>query len=376
MSERIKFAQISDVHIESPFAYLPAEKGALRRSELREDFAAAIAGARAFGAQLVLLPGDLFDHNFITESVASAVIDLLRGAGDMLFFLAPGNHDFLEKRSPYERYAFPKNVHIFRSGNMEQVRVDAWNLSVYGCAGAPRPNDRPPLPGFCVRDRSRLNLGVVHGHVAAHWAVPYAPITPEDIAGSGLDYLAIGHVHTYTGLQRAGAVPYAYTGCIEGRGFDECGPKGMILGEAGKDGCEIEFVDLARRHMHIVEVDITGCMTAEQAAAACRAAAGGIPECDLVRFELTGMLAAGAEIDAPLVAALCGAFFYTEAKDRTARAADWEKLSGENTLRGRFVREGLQAIAAAQSEKERAIAARALTVGLAALSGEKVPECR
>ena len=99
----MKFLQLSDIHLESPFAALPPQKGALRRSEMRETFARALALGKAQGAQIALLAGDLFENNFVPESAARAVIESMRAAAPMRIFLSPGNHDFLESKSPYQR---------------------------------------------------------------------------------------------------------------------------------------------------------------------------------------------------------------------------------------------------------------------------------
>ena len=55
-------------------------------------------------------------------------------------------------------------------------------------------------------------------------------------------FQALGHLHAYQSEQLGsdGGV-YCYPGCLEGRGFDECGEKGVYLGEAEK-GSEFQFV--------------------------------------------------------------------------------------------------------------------------------------
>ncbi len=48
-----------------------------------------------------------------------------------------------------------------------------------------------------------------------------------------MDYVALGHIHAYSGARTAGRVPYAWPGCPEGRGYDECGEKGVIIADVG-----------------------------------------------------------------------------------------------------------------------------------------------
>ena len=47
-------------------------------------------------------------------------------------------------------------------------------------------------------------------HGEAEGKGDYAPISKVSIAGSGLDYLALGHIHQYSGLQREGNTFWAY----------------------------------------------------------------------------------------------------------------------------------------------------------------------
>ena len=49
------------------------------------------------------------------------------------------------------------------------------------------------------------------------------------IAASGADYLALGHIHYNVVEPLDSRGVYAYSGCLEGRGFDETGEKGFVL---------------------------------------------------------------------------------------------------------------------------------------------------
>lgn len=70
----------------------------------------------------------------------------------------------------------------------------------------------------------------------------YGPIALEDIAASGLTYLALGHIHACSGCKRRGT----RTGLprlSRGRGFDELGDKGVLVVTVdGRRGRVREFV--------------------------------------------------------------------------------------------------------------------------------------
>ena len=49
------------------------------------------------------------------------------------------------------------------------------------------------------------------------------------LKNKNIDYLALGHIHGYKEAPLDGRGKYCYPGCLEGRGFDECGKKGFVL---------------------------------------------------------------------------------------------------------------------------------------------------
>lgn len=127
---------------------------------------------------------------------------------------------------------------------MQTITFPDLNCAVHGAAfTAPECPTDSVLPGFRVPQDGLIHIGLLHGDVTTSDS-RYRPIRAADIAGSGLDYLALGHVHSCSGVLTAGAVPYAYCGCIEGRGFDELGERGFLFGEVGAGTADLRFVPL------------------------------------------------------------------------------------------------------------------------------------
>ena len=61
MSVRVLHA--ADLHLDSPFEALPGEKAARRRQEQRGLLCSLPETARQYGAEIILLPGDLLDSD-------------------------------------------------------------------------------------------------------------------------------------------------------------------------------------------------------------------------------------------------------------------------------------------------------------------------
>ena len=139
-------------------------------------------------------------------------------------------------------------------------------------------------------------IGLLHGEVGVKDS-RYRPIPLPQITRSGLDYLALGHVHACSGVQTAGATVYAYPGCPEGRGFDELGDKGFMMGEVDKGSVKLRFIPFARRRYEILTVDVTE----QEPLAAIRAALPARTERDIYRILLTGETDGGVDIPAIII---------------------------------------------------------------------------
>ena len=59
---------------------------------------------------------------------------------------------------------------------------------------------------------------------------------------------------------------YCYPGCLEGRGFDECGPHGFVILEIDETSHQLTtmFVPFAKRQLYTIEVDVTHCHTTQE----------------------------------------------------------------------------------------------------------------
>ena len=213
----IKFLHTADLHLDAPFAALSPEQAAARRQEQRELLTELAEAANTHDCDLVLLAGDLFDSAGASDETLLALRRALASIRAPVF-ISPGNHDCLLPGSAYLTERWPENVHIFKTDAIGAVELPEKQLRVYG-AGFTARHERPLLEGFRAKADGWTNLMVLHGD-ATQAASPYNPITPEQLAASGLAYLALGHIHQASGLLRCGSTCYAWPGCAMGRGFD------------------------------------------------------------------------------------------------------------------------------------------------------------
>lgn len=364
----IKILHAADLHLDSPFQALGAQKAALRRAEQRGLLENIVALAKEKGADMLLLAGDLFDSD-AAFSETGRTLERVFADIDIPVFIAPGNHDWYSRRSAWQRLDLGEQVHIFQTEEMECVELPALGVRVWGSAFTGRSRSGP-LRGFeAEKDGDLVDIMCVHGEVGVQRS-SYGPILEEELAASGMDYVALGHVHSFSGLRQAGETFYAWPGCPEGRGFDECGEKGVIWAEVEPGACKLEFIPLAGRRYEVLEVDITN---EDDALTAIEKALPADTERDIYRLILRGETAYPPDRTA-LLRALEGRFFALELRDESRLKKDLWAGCGEDSLRGLFLTKLWAQYEAAPDKEARDRVAQAARWGLRAMEqGEELP---
>lgn len=368
-TDMIRILHGADLHLDSPFQGLSRDQAIARRAEQRALLHRLGALAEETRADLVLLAGDLFDSANTYHETAEQLGEVLSSI-PVPVFIAPGNHDPYNPRSAWERLRLGGNVHVFRSEAMESVTLPDLGVRVWGTAFTGRYRTAP-LGGFAAPEKrpELLDVMVLHGEVG-NPASDYGPIVPGELAASGMDYVALGHVHTKSGLCRAGNTFYAWPGCPEGRGFDETGEKGVYLVELEKDGCRVEFLPLGGRRYEVLEVDITNNADIP---AALEAALEGDMSRDIYRICLVGETDGMPDI-AALTRMLEGRFFALELRDETRPRRDIWDGREQDSLKGMFLARLYALYATAASDGERENIVQAVRWGLRAMeNGDELP---
>lgn len=319
----MKLLHSADWHLDAPIqGRATGQAYALRRALLSipEQITAL---AKKEGCQLMLLSGDLFDGPPSSESL-TATQRALAEAG-MPVFIAPGNHDPIGPGCPWDHPGWPANVHIFRSPIPQSVVLPGLDCRIWGAAFH-GPESPSLLKGFRAEGTERYALGLFHGDPTQADS-PYNPISRSQVQESGLDYLALGHIHKGSSL-RSGDTLCAWPGCAMGRGFDELGEKGVLI--VTLDGlCQTRFVPLESPQFHWLKVPVGG--------SAFHALASVLPAMasqDFFRVELTGE---SEPLDISALAAQFPQLPNLELRDHTTPPIDLWAGVGNDSLEGVFL---------------------------------------
>ena len=313
----LKILHSADWHLDSPFAGFPEEQREFLRRKLREIPGKVAELARREGCHLVLLAGDVFDGEASRETV-EAVKESLESCA-VPVFIAPGNHDFCGPGSPWLEETWPENVHIF-TGGMESVALPNLDCRIYG-AGYKSMDCEGLLADFRAEDRETHLIGLLHGDPTTANS-PCCPVTAAQVRSSGLDYLALGHIHK-AGFFRAGQTLCAWPGCPMGRGWDETGDKGVCIVTL-EDTAQVRAVPLELPCFYRLEGDAETLETLLPA----------VENENFYRIILTG----SSDSDAQQLQKRLSRFPHLELVDRREAPVDLWADVGEDTLRGVYFR--------------------------------------
>ncbi len=365
--EKIKILHCADLHIGANESFL-GERANSRRAEALITFEKTVDFALENGVRVFLIAGDLLDSNRIESSFAERILSKVKEAAGIEFVYAAGNHDPLNSESPFLKMKIPENFHILpaKDGFFEVEK----GVKVYGksfcevlCKGEEKFSLEP--------DENCINIMCIHGEYGI--SGDHNPINDNFIINSGMDYIALGHVHARTEPEKIGNTYVAYSGCIEGLGFDELGEKGVYIGYVGKNLCDLTFVKMAKRQ-HIAEkADISDCNeNAEVANKILEILKGKYGEDfadNLYKIVLTGQVDESFSPDLTEIAErIKDKTYFAKIKDKTEIKFNLEQLKTEKSLKGIFTLNMLEKMESEPQSAERLN--EALKLGLRAFSGE------
>lgn len=210
---RVKIIHTSDVHLESD-TFGKSEESKVFRQRIASAFSKVVDRVIEEHADLFLIAGDLFDSNRVPQSgVEFAFAELARVSCPVV--LIPGNHDCYDERSIYKKVDFTAaGPHVYALTDEEGSTLEFPHLqaTVWGKGMIEHDHAYKPLAGVPTRRGDAWHIGMAHGYFVEEEGVERSSlITPQEVAASGLDYLALGHVHVF-GDRSQGATKACYPG--------------------------------------------------------------------------------------------------------------------------------------------------------------------
>ena len=233
----VRFIHTSDVHLDTSFSGsgFPSRLGDRKREAIRGTFRRIMEDARIREVDFVLIAGDLFELERITPDTFEFIKQQLAALGSVRVFISPGNHDPCVQGSPYREESWPGNVHIFAEEEFRSIELPEAGVRITGFGFAHHSLEEHHFQKLPILSTGLFNIVLSHGSDVS--CVPagkakHGPFDVGEIAGKNVHYCALGHYHQQHRIPNSidGAQVW-YCGIPEGRGWDEEGACGYLLGE-------------------------------------------------------------------------------------------------------------------------------------------------
>ena len=351
----MKFIHCADIHLGSKMeSKLPKDKADERKSEVRTALNRMVSYAATHGIPLIVLAGDVFDSDCPLKRDKSFFYGVVKGNPKIDFLYLRGNHDNMESytESDCENLKlFSEEWQCYRYGDVDFFGIEMNDTNALSLYATLSP------------EKGRTNIVLLHGQTGD--ATGKDKINLSRLRGKNIDYLALGHIHSHAVGKLDERGKWAYSGCLEGRGFDECGTKGFIVVDTQDMTCT--FVENSVRTLEELEVDLSETEDLYTAIKAAEKSLKGHKN-DLVRLVLKGEIDYDGEgLDTEIERQLSSECYFLSVKNKTVRRFDLEALKGDKSLRGEFIRTVLGSGDYSEEQKRQII-----SVGLNALSGREV----
>lgn len=348
----MKIIHCADLHLDSKMSTnLSREQAKERRNELLRTFAHMVDFAAKNDVRVIMIAGDMFDTRNVSVMARNTVRDLIVSNPKIDFIYLRGNHDNDNFLSKLEE--IPSNLKLFNdpfsSYTYGKITISGLALQAYHSL---------------VLSHDTYNIVMMHGQIGDE-------INLNELKNKNIDYLALGHVHSYQSDALDARGTYCYSGCLEGRGFDECGDKGFVLLDIDEKAltAKMDFQAIASRTLHTLSVDVTGVESTNEAAKRIEAEINKThyPSRSLIKIVLTGEIDVESELSCDYLQEMfLEYFYYIKIEDATKILVNFSDYEKDESLRGEFIR---MVMAADLDEAQKT---EIIRCGFLALSGEEI----
>ena len=226
----IKILHTADIHLGKEFSFLRA-RGREYRNQLLATFEKIVDLAISEKVSLLLIAGDFFDTNRVHGIIIGKVITAfkkLQGEGIHVCII-PGTHDLYDTDSIYRYVTFPSNVTVF-TPEFDRALYKDLNLAVYGEVFDGRYVDKSPIQQLLLSDDLKYHVGMAHCSIKIEGWIEkdVLLLSRNEIATSGLDYLALGHWHSFQDFSQGNTKAF-YCGAPEPVSMDQKGAGNVIM---------------------------------------------------------------------------------------------------------------------------------------------------
>ena len=230
----VKFIHTADWQIGMKAAHVGAV-GQRVRAERLDAARRVIEAATSHHADFIIVAGDTFEDNAVDRVLVQKVADILSAFSGPVYIIS-GNHDPLVPGSVWAHAVWQSNSNLHLLTQAKPLEIDGATL--FPCPLFEKHSLKDPTRWINASDNRDIAIGIGHGTVegVSQSELDY-PIARDAAARAGLDYLGLGHWHSFSSYDSAdGAVRMAYSGTHETTKFGERDSGNALLIEIEERG--------------------------------------------------------------------------------------------------------------------------------------------
>lgn len=356
----MKFIHTADLHLDSKTTSLPQDKSKIIKEETISSFERLLSYARNEGVLAILVSGDMFDGSRISNKTKLRLENLFKSYSDVDIIYLLGNHD--------------EENQIVLDENLKNVKRfdENWSKYSYGDVDISgvmvNPKNSSYIYDTLSLDENKVNIVMLHGQIVDYKSSGDSEnISLPRLKEKNIDYLALGHIHSYQRGKLDLRGEYVYSGCLTGRGFDELDTKGFSLINIEDGKLTSEFVPFSSYNFYVYKYCVTDKTNfyscCDEILSSLKANYGAK---SLIKIILTGEHDVDFIIDKEmLVSKISAYFFFVKVYDETELKVTINDYQNDKSFVGEFVRLVLSSDLSEELKKQ------VVVTGLNAFKGEE-----
>jgi len=354
----MKIIHCADIHLGSKMStHFSSVQAKERQNEILTTFGRMIDYAKDENVEAIIIAGDLLDTELGNIRACDYVLSAIRANPNIEFLYLCGNHDensliLQTENLPSNLHTFGKNWRSYTLGDITITGVEIGKNDIYS---------------KLKLEASNLNIVVLHGQEIKGQKQDGEVINLTALKDKNIDYLALGHIHSYKLAKLDDRGVYCYSGCLEGRGFDECGEKGFVLLDIENGKISPTFIPFASREFVELNVDISGLISIHQIKNAILEKLKGLIKNSIIKVNVIGTYTMETQKYFDLIEKDINLdFYYVQIVDKTKLFLPKKDYSQDISLAGEYVR------LVQESNLDEDFKEQVLVTGLKALNGTEV----
>lgn len=289
----MKFLHTADWQMGMKAAHVGAAGETVRAARLKAA-RCVVQTAADHEVQFVIITGDTFEDNAVSRVLVQQVGDILASCGRPVYIIS-GNHDPLGPGSVWKHPVWQHpNLHVLT----EARPVAVTGAVLFPCPLFEKYSTSDATRWIDARETSEIAIGLAHGNVEGlPLSDPDYPIARDAAQRGGLDYLAVGHWHSFGPIDDGSGAPrIAYSGTHETTRFGERDSGNVVIVDIDGRGAPPKLTPVKTGGLDWITIDGEGgriVHAGDLGRLRERVESMAKPQQTLLRIELSGILHGG-----------------------------------------------------------------------------------